>query len=1188
MIDRRRLAKANSGESNASAVTGQGLGGYAAAAMLCVDSDDVDTVIMTSHVIKSKSISFFVVGCGSRWVSQGYGRQVRGSRNDSGKTERPYQQLIRPAAEVRSLTELAVTEGYIANPGGRRGFRIGIDASIWFFHAAYGREGENPELRTLFFRCCRLLQTPLLPLFVFDGPKRPAVKRGKRVGGSAHWLTTGMKNIIQAFGFEWRTAPGEAEAELAYLNRIGVIDAVLSDDADNFLFGATMVIRKCVLFRLDVYVLILRSPSSTLSGNRSRPVTNSEGRDDGNHVLTYRASAISTHASVQITRSGAILIALLSGGDYIPAGLPGCGKGFASGLARAGFGESLVEAVNTLKGERLDDFLSEWRNQIRVELKTNSSGFLPSKKPSLAGSLPDSFPSLPVLLSYVSPITSETERSRHPLLPVLWSNDPDPAQIAALCELYFEWGVKDVIIKRFRTVLWPGIVCRALRRKVVDTDDASQSDHTSDPKGRSISNSTGTSANVVNLAFSQILPSTSKKGSADQVSPLPPTSYSLASFPLVASASRPSSHIDNPNDNKDSTSPLLLDVLSIREHPSTDRTPEFRVLINPTTLVDRAASGVRGIRPPLDVPLASDDAGSAENGDDELDGDGGATDDVEGPERLETAAQAKTKKKVKGPRSAPAAPTASLRLWLPAVMVRAVVPELVHGYEEKAQKRALKNAKKGAKGAKGTATSKVGSKNCATAIGSGDDAATKSKPKRTTAHGKGPRKASKQAEVQDEGYEYFDLNLASTCSEDESDASSSMLAKVKGKGKAKSAMAGGIVNGPTKGKSTVKDSFSTIKPSTPTATTASKPSTNRSKLSFPPFDNFTHHKPLPLVSTRPLDVVRSRATASKDPPNLKLMLYEEEESSSPPPSPVKTTTQRAPVFSTNPPAPRKPPTYVDVSSDEIEITEVRQVTVPVMSPSRKNNTSQIANEPTKGGKSKAAVAGFFTAPTLMGEAAPKVNATIAKSGSKLAQMRPLSDTGEESSHSGQSMGIPDTLMQYSPPKLYNPHLPKSSDMGISETFEEASVIHISSGSDGEMDELSSGIADMAMIMSTPPVLSDPEKEPGPPPRITSKFKPAPIRTARSRGKDTGVGLTKAVKVSAENTEQDSPVMMTDITSNHTKALPPLLVARAKASANRATSALSASSKWAVTTSGTSIPKARKKILVPEDNIIDLT
>jgi XPG I-region len=39
-------------------------------------------------------------------------------------------------------------------------------------------------------------------------------------------------------------APGEAEAELAYLNRLEIIDAVLSDDVDNFLFGATLVMRK--------------------------------------------------------------------------------------------------------------------------------------------------------------------------------------------------------------------------------------------------------------------------------------------------------------------------------------------------------------------------------------------------------------------------------------------------------------------------------------------------------------------------------------------------------------------------------------------------------------------------------------------------------------------------------------------------------------------------------------------------------------------------------------------------------------------------------------------------------------------------------------------------------------------------------------------------------------------------------
>lgn len=166
------------------------------------------------------------------------------------------------------MTELAVTEGFEANPGGARGFRIGIDTSIWFFHADYGKEGENPELRTLFFRCATLMHAPFLPLFVFDGPKRPDVKRGKKVSKLTHKLTTGTKAIIEAFGFEWRTvtlfnrttqtcfftlhsqAPGEAEAELAYLNRIGVIDGILSDDVDNFLFGATTVIRKCGPFVL--------------------------------------------------------------------------------------------------------------------------------------------------------------------------------------------------------------------------------------------------------------------------------------------------------------------------------------------------------------------------------------------------------------------------------------------------------------------------------------------------------------------------------------------------------------------------------------------------------------------------------------------------------------------------------------------------------------------------------------------------------------------------------------------------------------------------------------------------------------------------------------------------------------------------------------------------------------------------
>jgi len=114
-------------------------------------------------------------------------------------------------------------------------------------------------------------------------------------------MVNSLRTVLDAFGFECRTAPGEAEAELAYLNRTGVIDAVLSDDVDCFLFGARTVIR---------------NSSSTLSGNKKHGAKNSEGKDDGQHVNIYRLEDLKSNGSVNLTEGGLILIALLRGGDY--------------------------------------------------------------------------------------------------------------------------------------------------------------------------------------------------------------------------------------------------------------------------------------------------------------------------------------------------------------------------------------------------------------------------------------------------------------------------------------------------------------------------------------------------------------------------------------------------------------------------------------------------------------------------------------------------------------------------------------------------------------------------------------------------------------------------------------------------------------------------------------------------------
>ena len=55
-------------------------------------------------------------------------------------------------------------------------------------------------LRTLFFRCARLMSVPFLPLFIFDGPMRPKVKRGKGIPGEKHWPVDSMKGMLEAFG----------------------------------------------------------------------------------------------------------------------------------------------------------------------------------------------------------------------------------------------------------------------------------------------------------------------------------------------------------------------------------------------------------------------------------------------------------------------------------------------------------------------------------------------------------------------------------------------------------------------------------------------------------------------------------------------------------------------------------------------------------------------------------------------------------------------------------------------------------------------------------------------------------------------------------------------------------------------------------------------------------------------------
>ncbi|KAM6491705.1 PIN domain-like protein [Amanita muscaria] len=310
-------------------------------------------------------------------------------------------------------------------------------SSIWirqsqavFFKPGHATAGENPELRTLFFKLSWLLSACILPTFVFDGPLRPSIKRGKNVIAAPHWLTDDFQRLINAFGFYSHQAPGEAEAELAQLNAVGLIDAIMTDDSDVSVFGATHVIRS----------------SNT------------------DNVTVHTLDKIKSDAQVLLTREDMVLIALLVGGDYDPAGLPGCGMTIAHKLVRScSLGHELVHAFLTRRDiQSFSTFLEAWRNCLRTTLSTKHQPLLGRRFNTLATSIGEDFPQVPILQGYVEPITSWSTGNTPPDGSCWKPCAPDLAQLTRLCERMFAWGTSGGIQARFLKHVWPGACVRVL------------------------------------------------------------------------------------------------------------------------------------------------------------------------------------------------------------------------------------------------------------------------------------------------------------------------------------------------------------------------------------------------------------------------------------------------------------------------------------------------------------------------------------------------------------------------------------------------------------------------------------------------------------------------------------------------------------------------------------------------------
>jgi Holliday junction resolvase YEN1 len=129
---------------------------------------------------------------------------------------------------------------------------------------------SNPAKKAMFYGICNLLRLNVELAFVFDGLNVP-LKHGQKTGRYKIDRRDRelLKEVLKHFGIPAIDALGEAEAECCHLQKLGLVDAVWSQDSDCLVFG-------CTLWTRDH-----RQPREEGYGNRDKALTKKAAKEVG-------------------------------------------------------------------------------------------------------------------------------------------------------------------------------------------------------------------------------------------------------------------------------------------------------------------------------------------------------------------------------------------------------------------------------------------------------------------------------------------------------------------------------------------------------------------------------------------------------------------------------------------------------------------------------------------------------------------------------------------------------------------------------------------------------------------------------------------------------------------------------------------------------------------------------------------
>ncbi|GIY26752.1 flap endonuclease GEN homolog 1 [Caerostris darwini] len=221
------------------------------------------------------------------------------------------------------------------------GKRVAIDLSGWVVQAIQCKalnQLKNPHLRNLFCRVSWLLLNDVHPIFVLEGKvpelKQAALKkRNCQDGGTIisenlsrstfDRILKQCQDLLKSLGVPCIKSSGEAEAFCAFLCAKRIVDGVITNDNDAFLYGADTVFRDFTIDPKDA------------------------------HVNMY--SLNSTKNKLQLNQQTLIGLALLLGCDY-SKGVPGIGK------------EAAVKLIKELQDCDLLQRFQDWKTKKESEI----------------------------------------------------------------------------------------------------------------------------------------------------------------------------------------------------------------------------------------------------------------------------------------------------------------------------------------------------------------------------------------------------------------------------------------------------------------------------------------------------------------------------------------------------------------------------------------------------------------------------------------------------------------------------------------------------------------------------------------------------------------------------------------------------------------------------------------------------